>query len=177
MKKAIRIGLQTVPLNEQIEGSHSKSQACLEVLPVSVCYPFEMADGRKYGQYCLNNHTNIPGFRLADLQIFRIALFGIKTMISQDNHLIFKRLDERMKESIVDIRSGAIPITHQTFLVEQATNLAPDNPAAVRISFLPDLFVTPTFPTGMQHFDTIAVHYSQHSGLRQKAIRPSPMCF
>lgn len=69
----------------------------------------------------VNNHANILGFRLADLQIFGITLFRMKTVISQDDHSIFKRLDKRMKEGIVNIGSGALPITHQTFLVLHPT--------------------------------------------------------
>ena len=40
-----------------------------------------MANGREHGQHGLHNHTNVPGFWLADLQVFRIALFGIEAMV------------------------------------------------------------------------------------------------
>ena len=82
-----------------------------------------------------------------------------------------------MKERIMNIGSGTIPIAHQTFLIKQATNLAAHNPAAVGISFLPNLLITPTFSAGMQQFNTVSIDYSQYGGFRQKAIRPVSMSF
>src|SRR6266540_1396792 len=101
----------------------------------------------------------------------------MKAMVRQDNHVIFKGLDERMKERIMNIRSGTRPATHQTFLVEQAANLAAYDPATVRIPFLPNLLVTTSLPTGMQQLYSIAVHHAQYGRFRQKPICPGSMCF
>jgi hypothetical protein len=82
-----------------------------------------------------------------------------------------------MKDSIMHIGSSTIPTTYQPCLVEQPANLAAYDPATVGIAFLPDLLVTPTFPTGMQQLDPIAVRHAQHSGFCQKPICPVSMHF
>ena len=156
------IGLQSIPLEKEIVSRHGKSYTSFEILPRSVSNVLEMANSREHGQHGFHNHTNIPGFRLAHLQVFGIAVLGIEPMICQDNHLIFKGLDQRVKGSVMHIGSGAIPTTDHPFLVQQPTHLAAHDPATVGISFLPDLLVTTTFPTGMQQLHTIAVHDSQH---------------
>lgn len=121
-------------------------------------YTFEMADGGQHRQHGFNNHADIPSFWFADLQILGITLFRMETMISQNDHSFFKRPDQRMKEGIMNIGSGTIPITYQTFLVKQPTNLAPHDPATVGVSFLSDLLITPTFSAGMQQFNPITIH-------------------
>lgn len=77
----------------------------------------------------------------------------------------------------MNISSGTIPTTYQTFLVEQATDLAAHDPASIGILLLPDLLVTATLSTGMQQFYSLAVYHAQHWGLCQKPIRPSSMYF
>lgn len=126
------IGMQAMPLNEEIEGSHGESQTCFEVLPGPVSHMFEMANGGEHGKHRFNNHAHIPGFGFAHFQVLGIGLFGVETMICQHNHLVFKRLDQGMKDSVMHIGGGTIPATHQASLVQQATDLAAHYPATVR---------------------------------------------
>src|SRR5262249_4084134 len=46
--EARRVGLETVPLDEDIEGGHGECQACLKIVPAPVHDLFEMADQRQH---------------------------------------------------------------------------------------------------------------------------------
>ena len=144
------IWFQTMPLNENIESSHGKSQAGFEIAPGSVSPVFEVANRREHGKHRFNNHADIPGFGLADFQVLWITLFGIEAMVGQHNHLLLKCPDQGMKGSVVDVCGGTIPTAHQPFLVQQTTNLAAHNPTTVRVAFFPDLLVTATCPARMK---------------------------
>jgi len=133
-----------------------------------VCDVFEMADGSEHGEHGLHAHVDIPGFGLADFEVLGIGLFGVETVIGQDNHLVFQGPDQRMKDSIMYIGSVTIPTTHQTFLVEQATDFVAYNPTTVGVAFFPDLPGTATFPARMQQFYTIVFYHPGSVGSATK---------
>lgn len=169
------IGMQAMPLDKEIKSGHGESQAGLEILPSSVGQAFEMANGGEHREHGFHDHTHVPGFGFADLQVLRISLFGVKAMVCQDNHLVFKGLDQGMKGCIMNIGSGTRPTTDQAFLVEQATDLAAHDPATIGVAFFANLSGAATFPARMQQFHAIAVHHTQHRGLGQKPLRPGAM--
>ena len=51
MNEAALIGLQTIPLHKQIEGSHGEGQAHAEVLPYPMHYLLEMTYQSEHGEH------------------------------------------------------------------------------------------------------------------------------
>src|SRR5215207_6610765 len=166
MNKAMWVRLEAMPMDEEIESGHSESQTGLEIAPNTVSEAFEMTNGGEHRKHCLNDHADMPGFGWADFQVFWIGLFGIEPMVCQHNHLVFKGLDQWMKGSVVNVGCGTLPTTHQASLVQQATDLATDDPATIGEPFFSDLLVTATFPAGMKQLHPITIHHTQDGWLR-----------
>ena len=116
-------------------------------------------------------NLHIPGFGWTDVQVGWIALFRIKAMVCQHNHLFFKGLDERMKDSVVSVGCGTVLATHQTFLVEQATELAAHNPALVGVALFSNLLGTAAFATGMQQLHFIATTPSRVVSAKNRSVQ------
>jgi hypothetical protein len=72
-------------IQEYIEHGRRISQTGLDVNSQSVSNAFQTTDHCSHGQSCLDTHTVIPSFLLADLHIFWNTLFVSKTRISQNN--------------------------------------------------------------------------------------------
>src|SRR6266436_8083207 len=73
---ARRVGLETMPLDQDIEGGHGERQPCLKILPDAVHDSLEMADERQHREHCLDEHTVLPLAALAQFEVGRIALCG-----------------------------------------------------------------------------------------------------
>jgi len=85
MHEAVIIGFETIPLNKNVEDSHSECQFHTEVLPHSRHGSFELTHRSKHGQNSLHPHALVPLSLLAKLEIGRIAFSGMKPHISQHN--------------------------------------------------------------------------------------------
>ena len=103
------IGLQSIPLHKQIEGSHSEGQAHGEILPYPMHYLLEMTYQSEHGEHCLHPHTFVPLPTLAEFEVGRVSVFGMKACISEDNHLVFKLGDKVLEASVVDIGGVTVP--------------------------------------------------------------------
>ena len=95
-----------MPLEQDVKSSHSESQASFEIRPRPMSDVFEVANGSEHGQHSLDNHTNIPCFGLTNLQVLRVFLLGVEPMVCQNQHSVFKGLDQGMKRGIVYIGGG-----------------------------------------------------------------------
>src|SRR5262249_23821423 len=130
--EARRIGLETMPLDQHIEDGHGEGEARLKIGPAPVHDLFEMADQRQHGEHRLDEHTVLPLPALTEFEVGGVALGGMETGITQDNHPPIKLLNQPLKGVIRDIGRGTVPPHNQPPLVEQQTEFAPDNPAMVR---------------------------------------------
>src|SRR5215510_4619639 len=52
-----RVGLEAIPLDEDIEGGHGEGQARLKIGPAPVHDLFEMANERQHREHRLDEHT------------------------------------------------------------------------------------------------------------------------
>ena len=133
---AVFIGLQSIPLHKQIEGSHSEGQAHAEVIPYSMRYFLEMTYQSEHGEHHLHPHTLVPLTTLTKLEIGRVSLSGVKSQVSQDNHLVFKLIDKVLEASVVDIGGVTIPSCNQSQVIEHQAQLASHYPSVVGLALL-----------------------------------------
>ena len=60
-----------------------------------------------------------------DFHVGGVSGLGMKPRIGQDNHLLVKLRNQRVKMRVVDIRRGAVPGADQAPLVQDNTELPP----------------------------------------------------
>src|SRR3989442_6666599 len=94
--EARRVGLETVPLDEHIEGGHGECQARLKIRPAPMHHLLQMTDERQHREHRLHEHTVLPLATRTQFEIARIALGGMETGVTQSNHLVFQFLDQRL---------------------------------------------------------------------------------
>src|SRR3989441_13135510 len=140
-----RVGLEAMPLNQHVEGGHSKREARLKIRPAPMHDLFEMADERQTLEHCLDEHPVLPLTTLTQFEIRGIPLRGMEAGVAQDDHPPIDLLNQPLKGVIRDIGRGTRPPHDQPPLIEQQTEFAPDNPAVIREAFTPDLLGTPAF--------------------------------
>ena len=107
--EARRVGLETMPLDQHIEGGHGEREACVEVLPDPVHDFLEVADERQHREHRLDEHPVLPRATLTQFEIARLPLRGMETVVTQDNHLVFALTNEPLKGVIRDIGGGTRP--------------------------------------------------------------------
>src|SRR2546426_8678644 len=73
-----RVGLEAMPLNQHVEGGHSKREARLKIRPAPMHDLFEMADERQHREHRLDEHTVLPRAARTQCEIARIALGGME---------------------------------------------------------------------------------------------------
>src|SRR5919198_6549257 len=83
-----RVGLETMPLDEDIEGRHGEGQARLKIGPAPMHDLFEMADQGQHREHRLDEHPVLPLPALTQFEIGGIALGSMEAGITQDNHLL-----------------------------------------------------------------------------------------
>src|SRR5215510_146639 len=107
--EARRIGLETMPLDQHIEDGHGEGQARLKIGPAPVHNLFEMADERQHGEDRLDEHAVLPLPALTEFEVGGVALGGMETGITQDNHPPINLLNQPLKGVIGHIRGGTVP--------------------------------------------------------------------
>src|SRR5262245_39722633 len=85
-----RVGLEAMPLDEDIEGRHGEGQARLKIGPAPMHDLFEMADERQHREDGLDEHPVLPLPALTQFEITRIPLCRMEAGITQDDHALFK---------------------------------------------------------------------------------------
>ena len=96
--------------------------------------------------------TSMRVFQAPRGQTFMLAgspILAWKPGIRQDNHLVIKLSNQRVKMRVVDVGGGAVPGTHQAPLVQDETEFATDNPPMIALPLLADLGGAAPFPHGM----------------------------
>jgi len=133
------IGLEAMPLDEDIEGRHGEGQARLKIGPAPVHDLFEMADERQHGEHRLDEHPLLPLTALTQFQVGGVACRSMKAGVAQDNHAPVDLANQPLKGVIRDIGGGTRPPHDQPPLVEQETQFTPDDPPVIREAFPADL--------------------------------------
>ena len=172
MNEAALIGLQPIPLHKQVEGSHSESQAHGEVLPYPMHYLLEMTHQSEHGEHCLHPHTLVPLTTLAEFEVGRVSVFGMKACISEDDHLVFKLGDKVLEASVVDIGGVTVPGCNQSQVIEHQTQLASHYPSVIGLALLAYLMRASAFADRVDQFDAIAINDPQHCGRGQEGLGP-----
>src|SRR6266536_2025817 len=95
--EARRVRLETMPLDQHIEGGHSEREPRLKILPHAVHDPLEMADHGQHGEHGLHEHTVLPLAALTQFEVGGVALGSMKAGITQDNHTPIKLLNQPLK--------------------------------------------------------------------------------
>src|SRR5215470_7917272 len=144
-----RVGLETMPRDQHIEGGHGERQARLTIPPASMHHLFQMTDERQHREHRLHQHAVLPLAALTHCEIARIALRGMEAGVTQDDHRLFALADKPLKGVLRDIGRGPRPPDDQPPLLEEQTQFAPDNPAVIREAFAADLVGTPAFAIGV----------------------------
>src|SRR5713101_8019643 len=107
--KARRVGLEAMPLNQHIEGRHSKGQARLKIRPAPMHHLFEMADERQHREDRLHEHTVLPRTARTECQVAGIPCRSMDAGVTQDNHPPINLLNQPLKGVVRDIRGSTVP--------------------------------------------------------------------
>ena len=173
---AIFIGLDAIPLDEQVEHRHGVSQAALEISPNPVHHPLEVAYQGQHGEHRFDNHARVPLAPLANPEVFRMPVFLDKAFITEQHHPGSIALGDLLKgAAVVDIGRVDLPIHDQTQMIEHKTQFASDDPTPVRQPFLADLLLAAAFPARVEQFDAIGVDQTNERRVGHKALGPMPV--
>ena len=175
MNEAVFIGLQAIPLHQQVEYGHSEGQAHGEVFPHPMHYLLEMTHQSEHGEHRLYPHTLVPLTTLAELEVGRVSVFGMKSQVSQDNHLVFKLGDKVLEASVVDIGGVTVPSCNQSQVIEHQTQLASHYPSVIGLALLAYLTRASAFAYRVNQLDAIAIDDPQHCGRGQEGLGPGLM--
>ena len=170
--EARRVRLETVPLDQHIEGGHGEGQTRLKRRPASMHHFFAMADECQHREHRLHQHTILPLAPRTQCEIRRIALGSMEAHITQDNHPFLNLPNQPLKRVIRNIGRGTCPPHDQPPLIEQQTEFASDDPAVVRHAFTADLLRAPALPDGVDELDPLGVDDAEHRRGGQEALRP-----
>src|SRR5713101_107568 len=168
--EARRVGLEAMPLDQHIEGGHGEREPRLKIRPHAVHDLLEVADERQHREHRLHEHTVLPRATRTQFEVSRIALRGMETGVTQDNHLFFALSNEPLKGVIRDIGGGTRPPHDQPPLIEEQAEFAADSPPVVRHAFAADLLRAPTFPHGVNQLDAIRVDDPEHGWSGQEDL-------
>jgi len=173
---AIFIDLDAVPLNEQVEHRHSVSQSALEISPNPMHHLLEVTHHGQHGQHRFDDHASVPLAPLANPDVFRMPVLFDEALIAEQHHSSGIAFGNLLKgAAIINVGRVDIPIHDKTQMIEHETQLAPNDPTAVRQSFLADLSLAAAFPAWVEQFDAISVNQTEHGRVCHKALRPMPM--
>jgi len=132
-----------MPLNEHIEGGHGEREPGVKIHPDPVHDSLEMADDGQHRERRLDEHAVFPLAARTQFEVARIALSGMESRITQDNHPFFKLANHPLKRVLRDVGSSTRPRHDQPPLIEQQTEFPTDNPAVVREAFATNLLGAP----------------------------------
>src|SRR5215471_3907359 len=76
--EARRVGLETMPLDEHVEGGHGKRQACLKIRPAPMHHLLQMADECQHGEHGLDEHAILPLPARTQFQVAGIPFRGME---------------------------------------------------------------------------------------------------
>ena len=166
------VGLEAMPLDQQIECGHGECEPGMDIRPGPAHDLFEVADQRQHREHRLHQHAVLPLAALTPCEVGRIAFRSMKGGVAQDNHALFNLANEPLQGVIRDIGGGTRPPYNQPPLVQHQPQFAPDNPAVVREACTANLLRTAAFAHGVDQLDPIRVEDAEHRRGGQEDLRP-----
>src|SRR5215467_3627871 len=100
-----------MPLDQHMEDGHGEGEARLKIGPAPVHDLFEMADQRQHGEDRLDEHAVLPLPALTEFEVGGVALGGMETGITQDNHPPINLLNEPLK-GVIDVSTTILSSRH-----------------------------------------------------------------
>lgn len=91
------IGLEAMPLNQQIEQSHGIAKMRLEIVPASMRQVFEVTDLRQHGEHGFDEHAHVPFAAFTQTQVGGMPVFLLPAHVGEDNHVVDKLLGYGLK--------------------------------------------------------------------------------
>ena len=170
--EARRGGLETMPLDQYVEGGHGEREPGVKIRPDPVHDFLQVAHNGQHREHCLHQHPVLRCAALTQFEVGRIALRGMEGGITQDNHTFFELSNEPLKSVIRDIGGGTLPSHDQPSLIEQETEFAADNPAMIREAFAADLLRAPTLSDGVDQLNAIRIDAPEYGWGGQESLRP-----
>src|SRR5215510_2099351 len=80
--EARRGGLETMPLDQDIEGAHGERQTRLKIGPAPMHHLFQVTDERQHREHRLDEHPVLPLAALTQFEVGRIALRGMEAGVT-----------------------------------------------------------------------------------------------
>src|SRR5437588_6124889 len=170
-----RVGPEAMPLDQHVEGRHGEGQPCLKIRPTPMHHLLQMADQRQHREHRFYQQTVLPRAALTQFEVGGIALRRMEGGITQDNHTLLKLPNQPLKGVIRDIGGGTRPPHDQAPLIEQQTELTPDNPAMIGEAFATHLLGAAAFAYGVEQLDPIGVNNPEHGRGGQEDLGPVVM--
>ena len=140
------VGLQTVPLDQDLKGRHGACEPGVEIRPDPMHDLFAMADERQHRPHRLHQHAVLPLPALTEFAVGGGTRSGMETSVAQDHPAPVDLLNEPLQGVSRHMRRRTIPPYHQAILVQPQTEFPPDNPTMVGQAFATNVLRTPTLP-------------------------------
>src|SRR4029453_9446136 len=109
--EARRVGLETMPLDQHIEGRHGEREARLEIRPAPMHHLFHMADERQHREHRLHQHTVLPLATRTQFEVSRFPRGGMEGRITQDDHASVALANQPLK-GIIDVSTTILSSRH-----------------------------------------------------------------
>src|SRR5438093_511442 len=98
--EARRGGLETMPLDQHIEGRHGAGEPRLKIGPAPMPDLCAMADERQHRAYRLHQQAVLPRAPLTHFALARIARRGMEARVAPDNQLLFALPDKPLQSLV-----------------------------------------------------------------------------
>src|SRR5215510_11438240 len=109
--RARRVGLETMPLDQHVEGRHGECQTRLKIHPAPMHHLLQMANERQHREHRLHQHAVLPLTALTHFEVSRIAFRSMKAGVAQDNHALFNWANEPLK-GVIDVSTTRLSSRH-----------------------------------------------------------------
>ncbi len=173
--ESVFIGLESMPLHQQVEGGHGEAEMGGEIRPRSMGLLLKAAGSGEHGKDGLNEHPLVPRVARTDFQVGRITGLGMKAWVAEEDHLLLEASDHRMKDRIVDLCRIPIPIDDPAPLIDDNAELTADDPTMIGEPFLPNGVLRPALTHRMAQLNAIAVDHPQCRRRGAEAVGPLGM--
>ena len=170
--EARHVGLEAMPLGQDIEGSHRERQARLKIRPAPMHHLLHMADQRQPREHCCHQHAVLPLPARTQFEIAGIPCRGMEAGIAQDKHPPINLLHQPLQGVVRDMRSGTRPPHDQPPLMQYETQFPADNPAVIREAFPADLLGAAALAHRMDQLDAVGVDDAEPRWSSQERPRP-----
>src|SRR6185437_3489567 len=157
---------------QRVDQGTGEGQPHAQIRRSSMQQVLETKDAMRQRQQCFHHHAIVPDAALADQEVGRVALCGMKALVSQGDSLAVKALDKRGKVLVMHVGRLPRPRHNLAAAIEQPTELDTDNPAMTTIAFAPDLLRTTALAPRMNQFDAIGVDHGKEGRIGQKLLGP-----